>query len=72
MAGSNLLIQARCESLLTQEELAEKMGLSITVVCNWEKDPGRMTIGRIQQLYGIVNDRSKVFLEKFIDDIFLR
>lgn len=72
MAGSNLLIQARCESLLTQEELADQMGLSIAVVCNWEKDPRKMTIGRIQQLYGIVNDRGKVFLEKFIDDIFLR
>ena len=72
MAESNLLIQARCESLLTQEEVAEKLGVSMATVCLWEKDPRRMTIGRIRQLYGIVNDRSKVFLEQFIDDIFLR
>lgn len=70
--ASNLLMQARNESLLTQEEVSEKLGVSTATICQWEKNPEKITIGRLRNLYDVVNPTGKVLLKKFTDDIFLR
>lgn len=70
--NESLLYKARKESLLNQDEVAEKLGVSTAIVSTWERDPNKITIERLRGLYDILNPGGKVILKKFTDDIFLR
>lgn len=72
MCEESLLYKARKESLLNQDEVAEKLGVSTAIVSTWERDPNKITIERLRGLYDILNPGGKVILEKFTNGIFLQ
>lgn len=64
------LAAARKSSLMTQPEMAEKIGCTVPTLIEWEKDPSKVRIGDFQGIYNSVGADGKAILEKYIDDLF--
>lgn len=56
--------ELRARNNMTQEKLAELVGVSVQAVCAWEKDPKIMKLGTASKLAKILN----VSLEDFLID----
>ena len=62
------LAAARKSSLMTQGELAEKMGCGVSSLVELEKRPDEMTISQLGKVYQLVGVDGKVILEKLVND----
>lgn len=65
------LAAARKSSLMTQGELAEKMGCGVSRLVELEKNPENMTLQQLGKVYQLVGVDGKVVLEKLVSDFFV-
>lgn len=62
---------ARKSSLMSQEEMAGKLNISIPTLLSFEKNPGKTPVEMVGAIYHTVGADGKTIIEKYIDDIFL-
>ncbi len=62
---------ARRSSLMTQGELAAKMGCSTPVIVELEKHPENITLKQLGKLYQLVRVDGKAIIEHYVNDFFI-
>ena len=65
------LAAARKSSLLTQEDMAEKLGCSVPKLINMEKNPDSVPIGTYGKYYHHVGADGKAILERYVNGLFV-
>ena len=65
---SSALADARKSSLLTQDQLAERLGCSIMTISNWERNPSGMKLSNLAQWYHAMKPQGKAIIEQYVDD----
>ena len=62
---------ARKSSLLSQGDMAKKLGCSVPKLVDMEKDPESMTLGTLGRFYQSVGTDGKAIIERFVNGLFL-
>ena len=62
---------ARKSALLTQPEMAERIGCTTQALLEWEKNPEKLRIKDLVAIYENVGADGKAIIEKYVDDLFL-
>lgn len=64
------LAAARKSAVLTQEEMAEKLGCSRPSIVKWEKDPTTIRIKDLQSIYENVGADGKAIIADYVNGLF--
>jgi len=67
----NPIAEARKASLMTQEDLARRLGCTAANVSIVERDFGRMTLEQLSGWYGYMSDAGKQIIREYVDNFFV-
>lgn len=62
---------ARKSSLMTQGELAKKLGCSTPTVVELEKHPEKVTLEQLGKVYHLMRVDGKAIIERYVNDFFV-
>lgn len=62
---------ARKSSLMTQGELAKRLGCSVPTLIELEKHPENITLGQLGKWYQLVRVDGKAIIEQYVNDFFV-
>lgn len=62
---------ARKSALMTQADLAEKLGVGLNKLAAMEKEPESMTLAQMREWYHLMMPDGKAMIERFVSDCFL-
>lgn len=62
---------ARKSSLLSQEDMAARIGVSVPTMVEYEKHPENINLGTLGRIYHNVGVDGKAIIERHLDEIFL-
>ena len=62
---------ARKSALLTQEQMAERIGVAKPSIVEWEKHPEMLRIKDLKAIYENVGADGKAILENYVNGLFL-
>lgn len=69
--GSSPIAKARLSALLTQAEMAERLGVSVMTVSNWERNPDHyMNMERLRGYWDNVGDDGRRYLREYVETVF--
>lgn len=61
------LKKARIVSDFTQEDMAEKLGVTVGTICSWEKNPGKIRMEDFFDWYNMMKPIGKAVLDEYLD-----
>lgn len=64
------LRDARKSSLMTQEDLAKKLGTTVQTVSKKENAPDRMSIRELSKWYSLMGSDGKVWIREYVASFF--
>ena len=72
----NPLAKARKKSLLTQEQLSKKIGVSTVTISSWENSPLKngclkISVADLKKYFDALDGDGQCFLKMYLDSIFL-
>lgn len=65
------LAAARKSALVTQKNMAEKLGCSVTTLVEMEKHPDKIDLGTLGRFYQHVGADGKAILERYVNGFFI-
>lgn len=65
------LAAARKSALLSQGDMAKRLGCSVPKLIDMEKDPDSMTLGTLERFYQSVGTDGKAIIERYVNGLFL-
>ena len=66
-----VLRDARKSSLMTQSDMAKRLGKSVQTIVEWEKHPDQLPIKTLQDYYNCVGTDGRVWIKEFVDSFFV-
>ena len=66
-----VLRDARKSSLMTQSDLAKKLGRSTATIVEWEKRPDQVSLTTLRDYYNLCGTDARVWIKEFVDSFFV-
>lgn len=63
-----LLAKGRKASLMSQDDMAKKLGTTVQTISAWENNPKVMQLKDLASYYGALKAAGKPFVEQFIEE----
>lgn len=64
------LAAARKSSLMTQQDMADVLGVSVPTLLNYEKEPESAALGDIAKIYRAVGADGREVIKSYLADLF--
>lgn len=72
-AGRDMAVlkDARKSSLITQADMAKRLGRSTQTIVEWEKRPDKVSLTVLQEYYTACGTDARVWIKEFVDSFFI-
>ena len=72
-AGRDMAVlkDARKSSLMTQTDMAKRLGKSTQTIVEWEKRPDQVSITTLRDYYNACGTDARVWIKEFVDSFFV-
>ena len=72
-AGRDMAVlrDARKSSLMTQADMAKRIGRSVPTIVEIEKRPDQVSISTLRDYYNVCGTDARVWIKEFVDSFFI-
>lgn len=72
-AGRDMAVlrDARKSSLMTQTDMAKRLGRSTQTIVEWEKRPDKVSLTTLRDYYNVCGTDARVWIKEFVDSFFV-